>query len=88
MGEKIPDRAQERTFLSRIGMDWQPDIEDVIDGLSSSFVEQQQSGGRSAQDVRGAGHGQQPVFDRSPVDRLDRHDYKAPPGAFQRRQQP
>jgi len=88
MGAKIPDRTQERTFLPRIGMDWEPDIEDVIDGLSSSFVEQQQSGGRAAQDVRGAGHRQQPVFDRTSVDRLDRHDFKGPAGAFQRHQQP
>lgn len=80
--DRVPDRLQERTFVPRIGLDWEPDIEDVIDGLSSNFVEQQQSGGRPSQDVRGAGHGQQPVFDRTSVERLGRNDFKGPARAF------
>lgn len=84
----VPDRSREKTFLPRIGLSWEPDIEDVIDGLSSTFVEQQQSGGRAAKDLRGFGHDQQSLLNRTSVERLDRHDYKSPPGAFQRHQQP
>ena len=89
MGDKhVPDRSRERTFLPRISLKWEPDIEDVINGLSSTFIEQQQPGVRAAEDIRGFGHGQQPLFNRTPIERLDRNDYKPPSGAFQRHQQP
>ena len=87
MGMHVPDRSREKTFLPHVGLDWEPDIEDVIDGLSSTFVEQQQSGNGTSNELRGSGHGQQPLFNRSSGERLDRHDYKPPPGAFQRHQQ-
>lgn len=78
----VPDRSREKTFLPRIDLKWEPDIEDVIDGLSSTFVEQQQSRTGATKDVRGSGHGQQSLLNRTSVGGLDRHDYKPPSGAF------
>lgn len=83
MGTHVPDRSREKIIVPRIGLSWEPDIEDVIDGLSSTFVEQQSRGG-NAKDLRGSEHSQQPVFDRAPRKRLDGNDYKPPEGTFQR----